>query len=84
MKKIEYRYSNGTFCEHTIYIKPKTIKKECENAMENNIFYKKRQDQKKVCCQTGRCLFTENSISIFQNNKEYKFKIERKLKWKNI
>ena len=44
--------------------------------MENNIFYKKGQNQEKVCCQTGRCLFTENSISIFQNNKEYKFKIE--------
>lgn len=44
--------------------------------MEKNIFYKKGTKPEKVCCQTGRCLFTENSISIFQNNKEYKFKIE--------
>ena len=34
MKKIEYRYSNGTICEHTIYIKPKTIKKECGNSKQ--------------------------------------------------
>ena len=40
MKKIEYRYSNGTICEHTIYIKPKTIKKECGNSKTVDILEK--------------------------------------------
>lgn len=40
MKKIEYRYSNGTVCEHTIYIKSKTIKRECGNAKAVKIFEK--------------------------------------------
>ena len=40
MKKIEYRYSNGTICEHTIYIKPKTIKREYGNAKAVKIFEK--------------------------------------------
>lgn len=43
--------------------------------MENNTFCKK-ENPEKVCCQVGRCLFTENSISVFQNNQEYRFKIE--------
>ena len=43
MKKIEYRYSNGTICEHTIYIKPKTIKKECGNSKTVDILEKKHK-----------------------------------------
>lgn len=40
MKKLEYQYSNGTTCEHTTYIKPKTIRKECGNAKAVKIFEK--------------------------------------------
>lgn len=40
MKKLEYQYSNGIVCEHSIYIKPKTIRKECENAKTVKIFEK--------------------------------------------
>ena len=40
MKKLEYQYSNGKICEHSIYIKPKTIRKECENAKTVKIFEK--------------------------------------------
>lgn len=40
MKKLEYRYSNGTICEHTIYIKPKTIRKECGNLKTVDILEK--------------------------------------------
>ena len=40
MKKLEYQYSNGTVCENSIYIKPKTIRKECENAKTVKIFEK--------------------------------------------
>ncbi len=40
MKKLEYQYSNGKTCEHTIYIKPKTIRKECGNAKAVKIFEK--------------------------------------------
>lgn len=40
MKKLEYQYSNGTVCEHSIYIKPKTIKKESDGAKAVKIFEK--------------------------------------------
>ena len=40
MKKIEYQYSNGKICEHTIYIKSKTIKKESKGAKAVKIFEK--------------------------------------------
>ena len=40
MKRIEYQYSNGTVCEHSIYIKPKTIKKESNGAKTVKIFEK--------------------------------------------
>lgn len=40
MKKIEYQYSNGKTCEHTIYIKSKTIKRESDGAKVVKIFEK--------------------------------------------
>lgn len=40
MKKLEYRYSNGTICEHSTYIKSKTIKKESDGAKSVKIFGK--------------------------------------------
>lgn len=40
MKKLEYRYSNGKVCEHTTYIKSKTIMKECDGAKAVRIFEK--------------------------------------------
>ena len=40
MKKLEYRYSNGKICEHTTYIKSKTIRKECNGAKAVEIFEK--------------------------------------------
>lgn len=40
MKKLEYQYSNGIVCEHSTYIKPKTIRKECGNAKTVKIFEK--------------------------------------------
>ena len=40
MKKLEYQYSNGKICEHSTYIKSKTIRKECENAKSVKILGK--------------------------------------------
>lgn len=40
MKKIEYQYSNGKICEHTTYIKSKTIMRECNGAKAVKIFEK--------------------------------------------
>ena len=40
MKKLEYRYSNGIVCEHTIYINKKNTYKECGNSRTVDIFEK--------------------------------------------
>lgn len=40
MKKLEYQYSNGKTCEHSTYIKSKTIRKECGNSKTVDILEK--------------------------------------------
>ena len=39
-KKISYQYSNGKICEHTTYIKSKTLKKESNGAKAVKLFEK--------------------------------------------
>ncbi len=46
--------------------------------MKNITPCKTKENGKKIYYQEGRCLFKEKSISIFQNNQEYKFKIKRR------
>lgn len=39
-KKLSYQYANGKTCEHSVFIKKKTIKKESDGAKAVKIFKK--------------------------------------------